>query len=30
LEKITKKGIESLTKREKEFLKNISDNNEES
>jgi hypothetical protein len=30
LEKITKKGLESLTKREKEFLKNISDNNEES
>ncbi len=30
LEKISKKGIDSLTKREKEFLKNISNNNEES
>lgn len=30
LEKISLKGIDSLTKREKEFLKNISNNNEES
>lgn len=30
LEKISKNGIESLTKREEEFLKNISNNNEES
>lgn len=30
LEKITTKGINSLTKREKEFLNNISKNNEES
>jgi hypothetical protein len=30
LEKISKRGIDSLTKREKEFLKNISNNNEES
>jgi hypothetical protein len=30
LEKISKRGIDSLTKREREFLKNISNNNEES